>query len=217
MVSTQLIEAGVSIDFPVVFRELAPFDSIIQAAGRCNREGNLRGLGQLIVFRSAAAAQQPGRYFPRDMWYKGGRDVVENVFLRNNRKPEVDDPAAIEEYFQRVYRLGNLDKHRIDGLRVDLRFREVERLFRLIDAPGLAVIVPTWMKRTCEIEHLIDSFQPTRAGFRGLAPFQVNLRCDPDSPPTGVCEEKPGLFVWRGKYDPEIGWQGEDTGDRWIV
>ena len=50
-----------------------------------------------------------------------------------------------------------------------------------------------------------------------LAPFQVNLRCDPENPPVGVCEEKPGLFVWRGKYDPETGWEGGDLESRWVV
>ena len=57
-----------------------------------------------------AAAGKPGRYFPRDLWYKGGRDVLETHFLRNNREPEVDDPDAIRDYFQRVYRVGSLDE-----------------------------------------------------------------------------------------------------------
>jgi CRISPR-associated endonuclease/helicase Cas3 len=218
LVSTQLIEAGVDVDLPRVFRELAPFDSIIQAAGRCNREGKLTGsTGLVIVFRSAAAAEKPMRYFPRDLWYRGGRDVLEIHFLENNREPEVDDPDAIREYFQRVYRLGSLDKHGIECLRDDWQFREVARLYRLIDDAGLPVVVPTWEQRQGEIEDLIESFRATRSGFRALAPFQVNLRCDPANPPAGVCEEKPGLFIWRGVYDSDTGWIGEDVDSRWVV
>jgi CRISPR-associated endonuclease/helicase Cas3 len=218
LVSTQLIEAGVDVDFPLVFREMAPFDSIIQAAGRCNREAKLIGAGGLVVvFRSAAAAEKPRRYFPNDNWYKGGRDVVEAAFLRNGREPEVDDPEAIREYFQRVYRVGNLDKHKIGSLRNDLQFRKVASLYRLIDDAGIPVVVPTWIEHESEIESMIESFRATRSGFRALAPFQVNLRCDAANPPTGVCEEKTGLFVWRGVYDPDTGWSGEDDHTRWVV
>ena len=146
LVSTQLIEAGVDVDFPLVFRELAPFDSIIQAAGRCNREGKLAGvrwaLGRLP--QRGRRRETADATFLRDLWYKGGRDVVEPHFLRNNREPEVDDPDAIREYFQRVYRVGSLDKHKIGRLRDDLQFREVARLYRLIDDAGLPVVVPTW-------------------------------------------------------------------------
>ena len=61
VVATQLIEAGVDIDFPVVYRQEAGLDSILQAAGRCNREGKL-GICTTHVFSLRAEHQLPSGY-----------------------------------------------------------------------------------------------------------------------------------------------------------
>jgi CRISPR-associated endonuclease/helicase Cas3 len=122
LVSTQLIEAGVDVDFPFVMRELAPLEAVIQAAGRCNREGKLNGPdgspgGKVVVFRSNAAEVDPKKYYPPDRWYRAGRSVLESSFLNNDREPQIDDPADIKEYFERLYRAGDLDSRQIQSAR----------------------------------------------------------------------------------------------------
>jgi len=62
LVSTQLIEAGVDVDFPIAFRALGPLDSIIQTAGRCNREGRHVSPCPVIVFRPKAGGLLPKGY-----------------------------------------------------------------------------------------------------------------------------------------------------------
>ncbi len=218
LISTQLIEAGVDVDFPLVFREMAPLDSIIQAAGRCNREGKLPPPGgHVIVFRSMAAAANDRRYYPNDLWYKAGRSVLETRLDSSKPPPDISDPASIEDYFERIYNTGNLDERGLRGCRKDSRFRTVDESYRLIDDVGLSAVLPTWTEHALEIEDLIAAFEPTRVGFRSLSPFQVNMRCDPRQPPTGTVEEKPGLFVWRGRYDADIGWTDEAVDEHWVV
>ena len=72
VVSTQVVEAGVDLDFATVFRAEAPLDSIIQAAGRCNREGRLGRPGRMVVFRPPDDSSPPGVY-------RSGRDIARVV------------------------------------------------------------------------------------------------------------------------------------------
>ncbi len=155
LVSTQLIEAGVDVDFPFVFRELAPLEAIIQSAGRCNREGLLNRAdgspgGRVLVFRSVEGA------LPKDRWYKAGRSVVETAFLNNGRLPCIDDPADVRDYFHRLYRTGDLDKENIQGLRRSSQFETVAEKYRLIDDDGIPVVIATWDEKKTEVEELLD-------------------------------------------------------------
>lgn len=222
LVSTQLIEAGVDIDFPVVLRELAPLEAIIQAAGRCNREGTLNGPngepgGRVVVFRSVEGA------IPKDGWYETGRALLTTLFLNQNAPPDIGEPADIQRYFQHLYWTKGpetLDRKNICGLRKNFDFPGVAAAYRLINDDGIAVLVPTWAERKAEINALIADVKkdPTRANYRRLAPFQVNLRQhDFAKLPVTAVEEVPGVLAWRGEYDSKLGFSPTIADDALII
>ena len=221
LVSTQLIEAGVDVDFPVVFRELSPLESIVQAAGRCNREGSLRnesGLttGRVVVFRSQKSIDEPRKYFPQDSWYRAGKSTLENHFLNTGKRPQIDNPEDIREYFTRLYHSGSLDQHRIQDSRRNFNFPEVAANYKLIDQDGIAAVVATWDPYRDQVERLLKTVchDPSRANFRALARYQINLRyyelrtVGDSVVPLSVKIDMP---IWYGRYDNDLGLNTDAT------
>ena len=144
VVSTQLIEAGVDLDFPVVYRAMAGLDSIAQAAGRCNREGKLPNgrLGEVVVFRAEEGAPSGS--------LKQGQDITEEMLAAGLLNDPLA-PAAFSEYFRRFNGKGERDKHNISkDLTLEssaenplaLNFRTAAEKFRMIDNNGVVLIVP---------------------------------------------------------------------------
>lgn len=135
VISTQIVEAGVDLDFPVVYRALAGLDSIAQAAGRCNREGGLDGLGQVRVF-------VPPRRPPRGLLLQGEQATRELAATGQLADPLA--PVTFRRYFNLLYGKGNLDERGIlDLLKPDrAAFRTAAQQFKLIDDAGETVIVP---------------------------------------------------------------------------
>ena len=221
VVSTQLIEAGVDVDFPTVLRELGPLEAIIQAAGRCNRHGKLGDLGgNVVVFRSrASAGDEARRYYPNAPWYRAGRDVLQSAFLNDGHPPRIDSLEDIRKYYERLYYQGSLDDKSIQRARQGADFPEVARCYRLIEEGGFAAIVTGWAGHEDEVAQLLDAVggpKPQRSAYRKLAPFQINIRGTPEATP-GVVEEHPGVFVWRGTYRTEAGFESGDDPDRYVI
>jgi CRISPR-associated endonuclease/helicase Cas3 len=138
VISTQLIEAGVDIDFPVVYRALAGLDSIAQTAGRCNREGLLES-GQVYVF-------EPEEGLPPG-YFRHTAQTAEGIIRRFPQ--DMLSLEAIEEYFREYYwKQGErLDKEGIlelikQGVKGDFPFRTIAEKFKLIPDENKSVIIP---------------------------------------------------------------------------
>ncbi|MGN1013945.1 MAG: CRISPR-associated helicase Cas3' [Butyricicoccus sp.] len=134
VVATQCIEAGIDFDFDVLYRALAPLDSIIQAAGRCNRNGRLPEGGRVIVF----LPDEKEPLYPSD-WYEAAAQKV--TFLDYKHPIDIHNPSHIEEYYQLLFRSQKDKKELTDA--IDARsFEETEKAYQLIDNRGVRVIVP---------------------------------------------------------------------------
>lgn len=163
VVSTQLIEAGVDVDFPVVYRALAGLDSVVQAAGRCNREGKL-DKGRVIVFR--APTQPPVGTLRKAL------ESTESMLRQGATPLDLDAPGAFEEYFRRLYFKLDKDTRGIQRERQDLNFANTAAKFRVIDDVGQPVIVP--YEGAAE---RLDACRRelTRQNLRALQAFVVNV------------------------------------------
>lgn len=134
LVATQCIEAGVDLDFPVVFRALAPLDSIIQAAGRCNRNGD-SPKGLMVVF----LPDEEDKLYPTSEYGEAAL-YVQNLLKRH----EIDcsNLSHIEEYYQMLYQYGNGDKKALREAIAEEDYPETEKQYRMIEQGSMQVIVP---------------------------------------------------------------------------
>ena len=180
LVATSLIEAGVDVDFPEVWRAVAGLDSIAQAAGRCNREGKSVELGRTVVFEPEDAGAPP------DL-----RPLIESadaVFRAGL------DPLSLEgvrRYFETVYwRRGAeaMDAATLDGRpwpileriadradRWEFAFETIAQVFRLIDDAQASVIVPYDDEAKRVLGRVAVADRPATADLRKLQQYAVSI------------------------------------------
>jgi len=129
VVSTQLIEAGVDFDFPLVFRVLAPLEAIIQSAGRCNREGRLNQYGRFgnVYLFLLEDARYPNKTYQACAGYAAGllESNIEQLYHHN----------VFEKYYASVFNLyiDQSKQQAINGARKSFDFETVNDSYRYLD------------------------------------------------------------------------------------
>lgn len=206
LVSTQVVEAGVDIDFPVVFRAMAGLESLAQSAGRCNREGRLEKFGDFFIFEPPT--NPPGVL-------KEHRAVAQSL-LANEPDLDLFSPATFLDYFRWLYNEpSRLDLLGIQPLRQELRFKTVAETFRLIPDATTPIFVPFDEQAKKLLEQL--RFRgPSRDLLRSLQPYTVAVyerafkellgqgALDPIHEGFYALHQAPGP-----NYDPATGFQAE--------
>lgn len=174
MVATSLIEAGVDVDFPTVYRARAGLDSMIQAAGRCNRE-NKQPKEKSFVYLFEPQDEYCAR-LPHSMLrpMQTAREIGEKY-------DEIDAPETIEAYFSELYRVSGpeLDANNIlsgfeeaqNGL---YPFAEIAQKFHLIENDTRAVVIPRTMAAQNLVKRLAAG-EHSRTLLRQLGRYSVNV------------------------------------------
>jgi len=198
LVSTQLVEAGIDIDFPAAIRAFGPITAIAQVAGRVNRHG-IRDSGTLVLIDPADGHVPPEEYAL-------GTDIARQL-LRAGANPL--DPDTIAVYYNRLLNAASdkLDKRDIQRDRALLRFKTVARNYQLIadDTTPVLVTYGDFDPRGLRVP---DDPRERRRLLRRVQRYTVSLRARElqRAQDGGLVEElSAGVLIWLGRYDHRYG------------
>ena len=166
VIATQLIEAGVDIDFPVVYRQEAGLDSILQAAGRCNREGK-HTICTTYVFSLGGEHPLPPGFITQ----------TNNARINMGKQRDWFAPGVMTCYFMQLHsRVDDFDRKQIGSLlyKPECEFELAAQQFKLIDDQTTSVII-NWGDNIKLYERLVSQ-GPSYALMKKLAQYSVNIR-----------------------------------------
>lgn len=207
VVSTQLVEAGVDFDFPCVYRAIAPLDAVIQAAGRCNRNGKMKK-GKVVLF-DLLEHRMP------DSTYRSCADFAKGIIQ--------DDPKILhkarsfERYYEQVIQLFvNPDRFGITQERKSFNFKTVDGQYRIIaNRTTLLFIADYSPESKVLLDEVLESFDSrgfiSREYYRKIQQYSVQVYPDFVREYDSQIEaHKSGLRIWHGGYDDDFGLAPED-------
>jgi CRISPR-associated endonuclease/helicase Cas3 len=212
VISTQLVEAGVDFDFPVVYRAIAPMDSVIQAAGRCNRNGIL-AKGKVVLF-NLEKHKMPDKTYEACAGFAAGI-IKENANVLHNAQ-------TFEEYYKQVTTLFvNADKFMITEKRKRFDFMTVCESFKIIDQPTTSLVIekyPEGLPLLEEVKRLVDTEKFAkrnlirREHYRKLQQFSVQVYPDfLKKHSDQIIQLNDSIKIYIGNYDNDFGLSPKDV------
>lgn len=203
--STQLIEAGVDMDFPTVYRELAPLESIIQSAGRCNREGQLKDdngsmiKGDVYLF-ALTESGQPSKE------YQSFLEFAQLLYNGNEEKLYTHDFYS-HYYRELVKNFANTDKLHITTDRKKFLFQTVADKYKIIDNNTQSIFVYTYNQRSKELYNQVKNKDfITRRERQEISQYCVQIYDEfREKNSTLIGHESSGMLIWYGSYDIDLG------------
>lgn len=203
VVSTSLVEAGIDLDFEAVFRQMNGLDSILQAGGRCNREGK-NDKGCVFVFKPLSEnPSQDIRRLSTERLFEAFEDIT--------------DPKCIERYYNDIF-LSNEQKIKANTITenrfvhlAEINFKDYSEKFQLIKEETVGVVIV--QNEDCR-SILKELKSNRRLGLRKLQRYTVPLKCRGDNSEFMTASKKgivkkseEGIFTVEDMkyYDPEIG------------
>jgi len=218
LVATQVVEAGVELDFPVGYRALGPLEAIAQTAGRINRHG-LRPEGRLVVF------------LPEDEGYPD-RAYAQAAQLTKTLQAEggleLDQPQTVQRYYQSLYALRDVTDPEIERCIQTQNYAELAQHYRLIETPAVNVVVPYNDEALALMQEARDQ-GISAAWIRQARPYAVPYFLPRSGPPAFLetvflrygreKSEVPDWYLCPDKtlYHPALGFTPEEGGASGLV
>ncbi|KUG22845.1 crispr-associated helicase cas3 [hydrocarbon metagenome] len=198
--STQLIEAGVDFDFPVVFRALAPLEAIIQAAGRCNRENTLGPSGGKVFLFKLHDGGMP------DKTYSACANHAEELIRMDIE--QLHAPDNFNKYYAQVVNLYvNPDQYNINQARKAFNFQTVNDSYRIIRETTDGLYMYNYSDESRQLFHSLEYKEfLSKDDYRRMQVYTVSVYRHFVIKNSAMCKTMPqGFMVWYGNYDPQTG------------
>lgn len=206
--STQLIEAGVDMDFPTVYRELAPLESIIQSAGRCNREGGLKDEignpinGDVYLF-SLTESGQPNKQ------YRSWSEFA-NLLYKGNEERLYSHGFYSFYYRELVKNYADTDKLHITEDRKKLLYQTVAEKYKIIDGKALSLFVYDYNSESRQLYYEIkDKEYLFNREWQQILQYSVQVYINLDEKELRRDKRfqflQCGVVVWLGPYCSDLG------------